>query len=83
MDVEVNDRSTPQQSLALQQAHGDGDIVEDAESLAVIGKGVVRATGEVHGNAVPQRGGGRLARPADRAQRALDERGRPGKTNAA
>ena len=51
----------------LQRAHADRDVVEDAVALAVVGKGVVRAPGEVPADALHQRG----ARPRRRSRRPL------------
>src|SRR5262249_32310986 len=50
------------------------DVVEDTESLAVVGEGVVRAAGEVHGDPVIERCACRFASAADGAKRAFDER---------
>jgi hypothetical protein len=78
MHVEVDHRDTTNGLLRAQQADGDRDVVEDAESLAVIGKRVVRAAGEVHRHAVHERVPRRRDRAAHGATRPLHERGRPG-----
>ena len=66
----------------LKRSDRDRDVVEDAESLAVVGKGVVRAAGEVDRDAV-ERAAAALDSPADGAKRSLDERRRPRKSEHA
>ena len=83
MDVEVDDGRAAHAPLAPQQPDRDGDVVEHAEALAVIGEGVMRSAGEVHRDAVLQRMARRGDRAADGAIRALDERLRPGKAEPA
>jgi len=80
--VEVDHHRAADATVPLQHANRDGDIVEHAESLAVIGKRVVRPAGEVHREATLERGGGRLTRPADGAERPLNQRFRPGQADA-
>jgi hypothetical protein len=77
MDVEIDHCGALDPTVALEQADGHGDIVEDTEPFAVIREGVVRATGEVHRDAVTQRCRRGLAGAADRAHRAREERRRP------
>jgi hypothetical protein len=47
MDVGVNDHGGLDGAVGLQAANGDGDVVDDAEAFAVIGKSVVKAAAEV------------------------------------
>ena len=42
MDVQIDDYGPPHDSLALQHPNRDRDIVDEAESLAVIGKRVMK-----------------------------------------
>jgi hypothetical protein len=77
MHVEIDDGGAADPPFTLQQPDCDGDVVEHAEPLAVIGEGVMRAAGEVHRGAIAQR----VARRGDGAPhgtpRPLDERRRP------
>ena len=73
MDVEVDDRRARDPARALERPHGDGDVVEDAESLAVIGEGVMGPPGKVDRDTVAQRRVGGLTGAANRAEGALDE----------
>src|SRR5689334_3619412 len=83
VDVEVDDGGASHAAAALQASDRDGDVVEDAETLAVVGKGVVCSPGQVHRHAVLERRGRRLAGAANGTEGALDERGRPGKPESA
>ena len=47
--VAIDDGHAAREPVALQHARGDGDVIEDAIALAAIGKGVVRAAGQVGG----------------------------------
>jgi hypothetical protein len=58
----------------LKRPDRDGDVVENAKRFAVVGERVVRAAGEIHRDPFVERCARRLARPADRAVRPLDER---------
>jgi hypothetical protein len=58
MNVEIHDRRAGDAGLTLEHANGDGHVVERAESLAVIGERVMRAAGEIHGDAIIARGAG-------------------------
>ena len=49
--VEVDDRGARDLPFGLQRADRDCHVVEDAESLATIGEGVMRPSGEVHRDA--------------------------------
>jgi hypothetical protein len=55
MNVGVHDDSVLDEFIALQAADSDGDVVYRAEAFAVIGVGVVKAAGEVAGEAVAER----------------------------
>lgn len=55
MDVAVQHDGAVDAPLTLQDADGDGGIVEDAEALAVAGAGVVRAARQVHRDPPPAR----------------------------
>ena len=81
--IEIDNRDPPHTASALKCAYGDGHVVEHAEPLAVIGKGVMRTAGEVHRDAIVQGGRGRFAGAADGAERSLDERRRPGEADSA
>ena len=59
MDVEIDHQRALDQPLAPQHADRDGHIVEEAEARAVIGEGMVAATGGVAGQPVLQREVGR------------------------
>ena len=63
--VEIDDRRARDAPFALQRADRDGDVVEDAESLAVVRERVVRAAGEIDREPVLERGarGGTVRRP--------------------
>ena len=68
--------------IALQDARGDRDVVEDAVAFAAIGERMMRAAGQVGGDAVVERGARRGDRRADRSPRALDHLRRPRKADA-
>jgi hypothetical protein len=68
MYVEVDDSGTTNAAGALKGSHGDSDIVEDTESLAMIGEGVVRSSGEIHRNSVVERRRRGFTSSADRPQ---------------
>ena len=80
MHVEVNDCRAPDQTVAPQRADGDGHVVQDAEALSVVGKGVVSAAREVRADAVSERRARGVNRPRSREQRAAHERLRPGQS---
>jgi len=55
MDVEIDDGRPVNVALGPQLADRDGDIVEHAESFAMIGEGVMRAAGQVAPESVLER----------------------------
>ena len=68
--VEVDDRDAARVLVALQDARGDGDVVEDAEALAAIGERMVRASRKIGGDPVVQRGpAAAIVAPTDRRDR--------------
>ena len=77
--VEIDDHRAIDEPLALQHPRRDGEVVEHAETVTVVGEGVVRAAGEVAAEAVAQRlaGGGHGAE--DAGARAGDQPFAPGK----
>src|SRR5690348_221510 len=77
VNVEIDDRGATDAASVLQGPNGDRDVVEDAKPFPMIGEGVVSATGEIHRNAVLERGRRGLAGAANGAERSFDERGRP------
>ena len=54
MGVAVDGHGGADLVVALQAADGDGDVVDHAEALAVIGEGVVKSAAEADGNFVGQ-----------------------------
>ena len=74
-------RRTRRDRIPLNDARGDGDIVEDTVACAVIGEGVMRAAGEVHGSAIDEREARRGNRSANAAPRPFDHRHRPWKSD--
>jgi hypothetical protein len=80
MYVEVDDSGTTNASGALKRSHSDSDVVEDTESLAMIGERVVRSAGKVHRNSVVERRTRGFTSSADRPQGTLDQRRRPGES---
>jgi hypothetical protein len=82
VDVEVDDDDA-QRRLGLQQARRDGDVVEDAVAAAARRRRVVRAAGEVGGDALVERGPGRRHRRTHRPARALDHLLAPWKADRA
>jgi hypothetical protein len=82
MHIEVDHRSASDATVTLQQPDGDGDVVEHAESLAMIGEGVMRSSGEVHGDTALECRGGGFTRSTNGAKRTLDQRLRPREPNA-
>jgi len=83
VNIEVHHRDPRDSTRALQHADGHRDIIEHAEAFAMIGKGVMSATGEVDA----QPGLERVLRCFDRAlhrpERPLPQLGTPGKAEAA
>jgi len=77
VDVEVYDGGAVNAPLVLERAHRHRHVIEDAEALAMAGKGVVRAAGEVHRDPAVEGRARRGDRPADGAMRPLDERRAP------
>ena len=55
VNVAVDDGRLSQPAIALQAADGDGDVIEQAEPFAMIGKRMVQAAAEVHHSPVLQR----------------------------
>ena len=49
--VAIDDGGAVDAPVALQPADRDGDVIEQAESLAVIGKRMMQAAAEMHGDA--------------------------------
>ena len=83
VDVEVDDDDPAAARLRLQQPRRDGDVVEDAVAAAARRRRVMRAAGEIGGDALDERGArGRDGR-ADRAARALDHLLAPRKADRA
>ena len=78
MHVEVDDERPAGGGLGAQNGDGHGDVVEEAVAFRAIGIGVMRAAGQVAGNAVLQRGACRLDgavhRPAGAAHQGLRPR---------
>ena len=58
--------------VAPQKARRYRHIVEHAEALAVVGKGVMRSTREIHRDTVVERGASRCDRASHGAERPLD-----------
>ena len=71
------------QPLGLHQPRGHRQIVEDAVAAAGVRAGMVRAAGEVGGDALGEGGAGGLDGRADRAPGALGHHRRPGKSDLA
>ena len=69
--------------IPLNDARGDGDIVEDTVAGAVIAEGVMRAAGEVHRGAFDEREARRGNRSTNAAPRPFDHRRRPWKSDPA
>src|SRR2546426_12148819 len=63
MNVEIDDRDSVDAPL-LQDADGDGHVVERAEPLAVIGKSVVQPAADVTDDVKRRARGGRIVRKA-------------------
>ena len=69
--------------IPLDDARGDGDIVEDTVAGAMIAEGVMRAAGQVHGGAIGEREARRGNRSPNAAPRPFDHRRRPWKSDPA
>jgi hypothetical protein len=82
VDVEVDD-DDPARRLRLQDARGDGDVVEDAVAAAAPRRRVMGAAGQIGGDAFDERGTRGRQRRADRAARALDHLLAPRKADRA
>jgi hypothetical protein len=54
MDVAIEHHGSHDVSVTLKAANRDGDIVDDAEALTVIGKGVVKTASDVNAAVVAQ-----------------------------
>jgi len=67
--------------FGLHQAGGDRDVVEHAKTAPLVGVGMVRATGQVASDALPQGSTGSRHRGSDRAPRPLGHGRAPGKTD--
>ena len=74
VDIAIDGQGALDASVPLHLANGDGDIVDDAEALAVIGKGVVEAAAEVHRDAVAKRLIGSQNRSSGHQPKAFDQR---------
>ena len=55
MNVGIDDHGFLDGAIGLQAAHGDGDIVDGAETFAVISVGVMEAAAQVRTEAIAER----------------------------
>ena len=76
VEVAVDDHDPIGELVLDDLARGHGDVVEEAEALAVVGESVVEAAADVDGEAALQGLAGREDGPADREQGEADELGR-------
>ena len=83
VDIEVDDQGPGCAPLSLQHADGDGNVVQHAEALAVIGKRVVGAARQVARHAVFQCSARSFDRSLHRQLRPAPERRRPRDADAA
>jgi len=83
VDVAIEDQHAPDSAAFQQRQRDDGEVVEDAEAGRMIVMGMVRAAGQVAGQAVPKREVGRQQRAADRPHGALRKFRAPRQTQAA
>jgi len=79
----IHDGGARHLSFALQTADGNRNVIEDAIPRAFRRKRVMRPSGEIAAEAVAERVPGSCEGAAERCQRSLDQRSRPGKPNAA
>ncbi|EGF32008.1 hypothetical protein IMCC9480_3055 [Oxalobacteraceae bacterium IMCC9480] len=82
MDIQVHDRNTAGPPFRLHQARGNGRIIEDAKSFAMRRMRMMRATGQVHRNAILERRATGSDGGTGGPPRTLDHAGRPRKTDA-
>lgn len=83
MDIEIDDGDAADEAERAEMLNGDGDVVEDAEACALMGEGVMGATGEIAAEAVLHGIEGRGDGATDGSEGAVDERFGPGKADAA
>jgi hypothetical protein len=81
--VAIDDRDPLQARFALHGAGGDRGVVEDAEALAPVAEGMVRAAGEIRRPPPRQRLARRGQGRAARSPRSLHHALRPGKSDRA
>src|SRR5882672_3085901 len=74
MHVQVDDRGAPDSPLVLQRADRDGDVVEDAEPLAVIRKRVMEPSSQIDADAAGVRLARRENAPAGAEEGGIHER---------
>ena len=63
--VEIDDHGTSHAACALERSNSDRYVVEDAETLTMIGERVVCSPGEIHRQSIFERLGGRYAGATD------------------
>src|SRR5689334_17717859 len=61
MHVQIDDRRATYAVIRLEHPHRDGDVVENAEALAMVRERVVRTAGEVHRKTLLERGASSFA----------------------
>ena len=74
MGISIEDEDAELGARDVQIADGDGDVVEDAVTLAVVGERVMRAAGEIAGEAIGESGVGRGESARDFEPRAGEQR---------
>jgi len=72
--ISIEDEDAELGARGVQIADGDGDVVEDAVALAVVGERVMRTAGEVAGEAIGEGGVGRGESARDFEPRAGEQR---------
>lgn len=80
--ISIDDHDADTRSGGLEVADGNGDVIEDTVSLAMIGKGMMGAAGEADGDAFGERGTAGLACGFDFGGAALVEFWGHGKAEA-
>jgi hypothetical protein len=73
VDIAIDDHGADDLAVALKAADGDRNVVEHAESLAVIGEGVVEAASNVEAAVVAQRLAGGQNRSACYMKKSIDK----------
>ena len=83
VDVTIDHGKAAGQTVSLQDANGNGNVIENTVAFTVVRIGMVGPAGEVGGKSIPKRAPGRKDRPLDGCPRTTDQPLRPRKADPA